>query len=204
MNELERGRESYARRAWMDAYASLVAGRSGGAAGQRRTSSCWPRPPTCSAATTPYVSGLERAHHALPGAAASALRAARCAFWLGINLAMRGEMGRATGWLGRAQRLVEREERDCVERGYLLLPLMFEHVAAGDYEAADATARRGRRDRRALRRCRPVRPRRCRSRASLLIRQGRVAEGLRLLDEAMVAVTAGSCRRSSPASSIAA
>ena len=53
---------------------------------------------------------------------------------------LRGETGPATGWMGRAQRLVEREERDCVERGYLLLPAMFRHEAAGDLEAAAATA----------------------------------------------------------------
>jgi hypothetical protein len=37
----------------------------------------------------------------------------------------------------------------------------------------------------------------------LLIKQRRVAEGLALLDEAMLAATMGSCRRSSPASSTA-
>ena len=80
------------------------------------------------------------------------LRAARCAFWLGLDLMLRGETGRATGWMARAQRLVEREERDCVERGYLLIPAMFRHEAAGDLEAAAATRGRGRRDRRAVRR----------------------------------------------------
>ena len=49
-------------------------------------------------------------------------------------------MGRATGWLGRAQRLVEREGRDCVERGYLLVPVMLQHEATGDWEAAYAAA----------------------------------------------------------------
>ena len=53
---------------------------------------------------------------------------------------LQGETGRATGWMGRAQRLVEREARDCVERGYLLLPAMFRHEAAGDLDAAAATA----------------------------------------------------------------
>ena len=38
------------------------------------------------------------------------------------------------------ERLVEREDRDCVEQGYLLLPLMFEHEAAGDHDAAIAAA----------------------------------------------------------------
>jgi DNA-binding CsgD family transcriptional regulator/tetratricopeptide (TPR) repeat protein len=136
-----------------------------------------------------YVSCLERAHHAYLGSG-EAMRAARCAFWVGMNLALRGEMGRATGWLGRAQRLVEREGRDCVERGYLLLPLMFEHEATGDYEGAAATAadaagigeRFGDADLFALA---------VHSQGILLVKQGRVVEGLGLLDEAMVAVTAG-------------
>jgi hypothetical protein len=79
--------------------------------------------------------GLERAH-ALYADAGATLRAVRSAFWLGLNLALRGEVGGATGWLGRAQRLLEREEGDSVERGYLLLPLVFEHEAAGDHAAA--------------------------------------------------------------------
>ena len=49
-------------------------------------------------------------------------------------------MGRAGGWLGRARRLVEREGRECVEQGYLLIPAIFEHEAHGDIEAAIATA----------------------------------------------------------------
>ena len=88
-----------------------------------------------------YVSGLERAHHVYLEAGEQ-LRAVRCAFWIGINLILRGQMGGASGWLGRARRLVEREGRDCVERGYLLLPLMFEHEAAGDRDAAIATGAR--------------------------------------------------------------
>lgn len=136
-----------------------------------------------------FLSILERAHHAyLDGG--EAMRGVRCAFWVGMKLALRGEMGPATGWLGRARRLLEREERDCVERGYLLLPLMFEHEATGDYEAAAATAadaagigeRFGDRNLFALA---------VHSQGALLVKEGRVEEGLELLDEAMVAVTAG-------------
>ena len=47
-----------------------------------------------------------------------------------MNLAFRGEIGPATGWLGRAQRLLE-NEGEWVERGYLLLPAMFQHEAVG-------------------------------------------------------------------------
>jgi DNA-binding CsgD family transcriptional regulator len=135
-----------------------------------------------------YVSALERAHHAHL-AACEALRAARCAFWLGVSFALRGEMGPATGWLGRAQRLVEREE-DCVEHAYLQLAGVFRHAAAGDWEAAHATAaavaaigeRFAEADLIALALFEQGRA---------LIKRERAEEGLALLDEAMVAVTAG-------------
>ena len=86
-----------------------------------------------------WMQGLERAHH-LYVEAGEPRRAARCAGWIGIDLALRGEMGGATGWVGRAQRLLERDGRDCPERGYLLLPVMFQHEAAGDWQRRAATA----------------------------------------------------------------
>ncbi|MGH3031286.1 MAG: helix-turn-helix transcriptional regulator, partial [Gaiellaceae bacterium] len=136
-----------------------------------------------------YVSTLERAHHAYLDAGEAPL-AVRCAFWVGVNFALRGEMGRATGWLGRAQRLIEREDHDYVEHGYLLLPVVLRHVAGGDWKAAYATAadaammgeRFGDADLLSLA---------VQEQGRALIKQGRVEEGLALLDEAMVAVTAG-------------
>src|SRR5215210_3738406 len=136
-----------------------------------------------------HVSALERAHH-MYLEAREALQAVRCAFWVGINLALRGEMSRATGWFGRAQRLLEREKRDCVERGYLLVPVMLQHEATGDWEAAYATAadaaeigeRFGEADLLALA---------VHEQGHALVKQGQVEEGFGLLDEAMVAVTAG-------------
>ncbi|CAN5196628.1 LuxR C-terminal-related transcriptional regulator [soil metagenome] len=99
-------------------------------------------------------------------------------------------MGPATGWLGRAQRLIEREGQECVEQGYMLMPVVFEHEAVGDYEGASATAaaaaeigeRFGDADLFALA---------VHAQGDLLVKAGRVREGLSLLDEAMVAVTAG-------------
>src|SRR5215217_4393020 len=147
-------------------------------------------------ATSAYMLGrdddltfLERAYHKYLGAG-EALPAARCAIWVLLLLYLRGQVGRATGWLGRAQRLVERGGRDCAEQGYLLFPLMFQHEAAGDYEAAVATAagaaeigeRFGDADLFALA---------TQDKGIGLVRIGRVVEGLRLLDEAMVAVTSG-------------
>jgi hypothetical protein len=43
---------------------------------------------------------LERAHHR-HAERGEVLRAARCAFWVGLRLALRGEVGPATGWLSR-------------------------------------------------------------------------------------------------------
>ena len=136
-----------------------------------------------------FVQALERAYQR-HSENADALRAVRCAFWLGMNLALRGDTGPATGWLGRAQRLVERHGDECVEEGYLLLPVVFEHDAAGDYDGAAATAataaeigeRFGDADLVALA---------VHSEGEILLKGGRVREGLGLLDQAMVAVTAG-------------
>jgi DNA-binding CsgD family transcriptional regulator len=184
---LRRGRRAYARRAWGDAYQLLSLSDQTAPLGAEDLELL---------ATAAYMlgrpddlSGLERAYQ-LYLDAGEPLRAARCAGWAGMHLSLRGELGRATGWLGRAQRLVEHEGRDCVEQGYLLFPRMFQQEATGDYEAAAATAahaaeigeRFGDADLFALA---------AQSRGILLVRLGRVAEGLGLMDEAMVAVTAG-------------
>ena len=188
IDELGRGCESYARRAWMAAYESLSRADRTAPLGAEDLELL---------ATSAFMLGhddeclsyLERAYHVyLDGG--EAMRAVRCAFWVGMNLALRGEMGRATGWLGRAQRLVEREGSDRVERGYLLVPVMLRHEASGDWEAAYATAadaaeigeRFGDQDLLALA---------VHEQGHALVKQGRVEEGLGLFDEAMVAVTAG-------------
>ena len=187
-NELERGRQSYAQRAWMDAYASLSRADEASALGledlERLAISA-----SMVGRMDDHLALLERAHHAGVDAG-DGLRAARAAFWLGMNFAIRGEIGPAGGWFGRAQRLVEREDRDCVEQGYLLVPVALQHEGMGDYEAAHGAAgaavevgeRFGDADLVAVA---------VHFQGLIRIKQGRVEEGLGLLDEAMVAVTAG-------------
>ncbi|HYC32527.1 MAG TPA: LuxR C-terminal-related transcriptional regulator, partial [Gemmatimonadales bacterium] len=92
--------------------------------------------------------------------------------------------------LARARRLLDASARDCVEHGYLLLPEALEALDAGDAEragevlarAAACGERFGDRDLVALAR---------HAQGRTLIRRGRGAEGVRALDEAMVAVTTG-------------
>jgi hypothetical protein len=127
VDDLERGRESYRRRAWADAHESLTRADQAGALMaedlERLARSAYMR-----GRDLDYVGGLERAHHAHLDAT-EVLPAVRCAFWIGHNLMFRGERAPALGWFARADRLLERDGRDCAERGYLLIPDLLQRRA---------------------------------------------------------------------------
>ncbi|HET9439664.1 MAG TPA: hypothetical protein VFO52_05815, partial [Longimicrobiales bacterium] len=117
-------------------------------------------------------------------------RAVRCAFWQVFGLMQRSEHARASGWLARAQRLLESVPHDCVECGYLLFPVGVQAIFSGDApaarrilaKAADIGQRFGDPDLIALAR---------NAEGRALIRCGDVPGGIRLLDEAMAAIEAG-------------
>ncbi len=185
--QLENGRELYRRREWKDACRALSRADEAVPLGGddldllAMAASLLGRDEEAHRA-------LERAHQAHM-AAGEGVRAARSAIRLGFTLIGRGEVGQASGWFARAQRLVE-DGDDCVERGYLLIPQARQQLVAGDGEAAFATAsaaaaageRFADADLVAFARNLQGRAR---------MRLGRVEEGLALLDEAMVAATAG-------------
>src|SRR5918994_4274395 len=132
--QLARGREAAGRLAWADAFTALsLADRSSSLAAEDLEL----------LATAAYLLGrvedclraLQRAQQ-LHAEAGRSRRAARCAFWLAFHLGSRGELAQAGGWFARANRLVEHEPQDCVERGYLLLPLAVRHIEAEDDAAA--------------------------------------------------------------------
>ena len=185
---VSRGREAFARRAWLDAFELLSLADQTAPLGadelELLATSAY-----MVARDDEHVRALERAHHAHLDAG-DIQRAVYCVYWIGHNLMLRGEMGPATGWFGRGQRLLEGEERDCAERGYLLIPVLVGHAVAGDHEAAYETATEiaeigthfAERDLTAIG---------VHEQGHALVRQGRFDEGLRLLDEVMVAVTAG-------------
>jgi ATP/maltotriose-dependent transcriptional regulator MalT len=185
----DRGRESFGRHAWGDAFTQLsVADHEA------------PLEPEDLEllATAAYLIGRDadsehvwgRAHHEFLSRG-DAQRAARCALWLTFGLMNRGEMARGGGWLARAARLLDDGELDCVERGYLLVPIgMQSLLVEGDGAAAHATFnqaaeigdRFGDPDLAALAQ---------HGRGQALIMLGEVADGMAVLDEVMVAVTAG-------------
>ncbi len=186
--DLENGRAAYERRAWGEAHAALS---------RADEVEQLPAEDLEALATASYMLGredeylsvLERAHHAREEAGET-LPAVRCAFWLGVSLFLRGEMGPAGGWLGRAQRMLDGSDIDSVERGYLLLPLVFQREAEGDYEAAAAVAGEVAAvaerfdDAEALALA-------LQAQGYMVIKAGRVADGLSLLDEAMVTLAGG-------------
>ena len=186
LDALRKGRESCRRRAWNDAYRALtLADRA----------SPLEVDDVERLAISAYLTGREAEFHRLLGQAHRALvaagdrcRAARCAFWLGITLLLRGEPAQASAWLGRARRLID--GRDCAEQGYLLLPVAEEDLTRGELDAArtEAAAAAEIGDRFSepdLIAC----ARHLEGRA--LIRKGQVHDGLALLDEAMLSVIAG-------------
>lgn len=185
---LSQGREAFERRAWAEAYSGLEAAD--------RTDPLDPEDLE-RLAMAAYLVGKEaasseawaRAHHGFLSRGAVE-RAARCAFWLSFALLNGGERARAGGWVARGHRLLEGVQRDCVERGYLLLPVAMKCIGEGDLTSAYDTLRRaaafgdrfGDPDLVALAR---------HSRGRVLIRMGDVEQGVGLLDEAMAAVEAG-------------
>ena len=185
---LDQGRACFAQRAWADAYVHLAAAHA--------------EVPLAPAdlhrlATAAYLIGRDddsadfwaRAYHEYLRTGA-APRAVRCAFWLGLTLLHRNEFARGGGWLARARELLDEGSLDCVEQGYMLVPVAIQSLGAGDattaYAACDRACAIGNRfgdpDLLALARM---------GRGTALIRRGDTTAGVASLDEAMVAVTGG-------------
>ena len=186
--ELEHGRESYAQQSWVRAYELLSAADKASPLGAEDLESL-ARSAYMLGLDDEYVEAMERAHQAHLDAGRP-LPAAQCGFWAGLNLLAHGEPSRANGWFGRCQRLLDREGGDCIERGYLLIPDLLAQMGSGEWEAGYATAtegaaigeRFGDPDLVALN---------SHTQGQALVLMGRREEGLRLVDEALVAVTTG-------------
>ena len=185
---LERGRQLYARKAWAESYRLLQAA-------DRDT----PLEPEDveRLAVAAYLMGHDDESEAFRARAYQAFvnrgdheGAARSAGWLAFGLLQRGAVAPASGWLARAARILDEAQLDCVVRGYLLIPSAIQSIVQGDAagghaafsQAAEIASRFDDPDLASLARhgC-----------GRALIHLGNIAEGVALLDEAMVAVIAG-------------
>ena len=130
----------------------------------------------------------ERAHR-LAAAGGDFDRAAKAAFWLGFDLLLRGEEARASGWLARAERAAA-EAPSGSTAGLLLLPAFLAAIGGGRLDdALDIATRMSARGRETsdddllafglL------------AEGEVFAAGGQVQAGMRRLDEAMVAITAG-------------
>ena len=187
MSLIDQGRAAFDRQAWGDAYRDLSAGDVDGGLGledleRLAVAAC------LVGRSEESVEAWTRAHLVCVEVGDVA-RAARCAFWLAFGLLNRGDLARGGGWIDRGQRLLDEAGLECVEQGYLRYPVALRAIFAGDgatahgafMEAAEIGARFGDTELVTLAR---VGVGRC------LIYMGDVVQGVSLLDEAMVAVTA--------------
>lgn len=116
--------------------------------------------------------------------------AVRSAFWLAMVLNTSGEPVVGGGWVARAQRLLDEAGEDTVERGYVAVHLMYQHLAAGELgpalEHAQVVLDYGRRFNEpnlvAMGLC---------AKGRMLLYSGDVPAGLALLDESMIGMAAG-------------
>jgi len=114
--------------------------------------------------------------------------AARCAFWSAFRWMMLGEVGRAGGWVQRAQHLLERQSESCAEHGYMSILAFHKELVAGDFQRAHDVASRAaaiadqheEADLGAFART---------LQASALAKQAQVRDALDLLDEVLVATS---------------
>lgn len=187
VEELIQARDAYDRREWVAAYEGL----SSVDGGALRIDDF------ALLATAAYLVGrrndciqaLQRAYQGHLDAG-DTLAAVRCAFWLAMVLLTSGETAVGGGWVARSQRLLEDVSEDVVERGYVLIHLMFRHIFQAEFSQAQQYAVEitayGRRFRDP-----DLLAMGLASQGRLALYSGRVPEGLALLDEAMVGIAAG-------------
>ena len=183
----ERARVSFERRMWRDAFDDLSAAHREGQLAAEDLERL---------AIAAYMVGEDddcevawtAAHHAWLRRG-EAERAAGCAFWQALGLLFRGDLARAMGWVARGGRVLENSNRDCVEQAWLRMvqafPLLFDgdaHAATPSFvEAGNIAKRLADADASMFARL---------GQGYALILEGRTADGVALLDEVMIAVTA--------------
>ena len=187
IEDLARARDAYERREWAASYEALSAQppeslRGDDFARLATAAILLGRRNDC-------VQAMQRAYQ-VNVAAQEVVAAVQCAYWLAMILLEGGEDAISSGWAARAERLLADLPGQVVERGYLDFHWFLRAIMRGQLDEAEPLAkavtacgeRFGEENLLALGRC---------GLGRLLIMRGQVAEGLALLDEAMVSLGSG-------------
>jgi DNA-binding CsgD family transcriptional regulator len=185
---MDQAREAFRNSAWSEAY-SLWAEADSGRSLEPEDLTDW--------ATVAYLTGQDAESDDLWARAYAAhldrgdlARAARCAFWLGLFLVLRGQATRGGAWIGRAHSALGQLATETAEHGYVLVPVGLGAMHGGNFDAACSAFTQ------AIGLAERFRDRELMALGRLglgqaLVKGGETSRGLALLDETMVAVTAG-------------
>lgn len=182
----ERARSAFAQRMWREAFANLSAvsrDRQLDAEDLERL------------AVAAYMLGNDGdceeawiAAYRTWSARGEAERAAGCAFRHALGLFFRGDLAPAMGWVARGGRLLEESRRDSLEHAWLGMLTALPRLFSGDAGVHSSLVEAGEIAERHADPDAAMFARLCRGYA--LILEERVADGMALLDEVMVSVTA--------------
>jgi DNA-binding CsgD family transcriptional regulator len=189
---LERARAAYGRREWAPAREAYLAARAirplSAEDMTALSDAAW-----WEGAIDESLSACEEAYRLfLHGDDPQPRPAAMLAIDIGVSWYLRGEEAMASGWISRAERLLD-GQADCAELGYLQSLAIDEALGAGDFDEAIEVARA----------VAAIGARHADETLSsyglvgegvALVKQGRVRDGLAVLDEAMLPVVAGRVR----------
>jgi DNA-binding NarL/FixJ family response regulator len=136
LSSLEQGRAAFEHKAWGEAFESLSAADEVSALGpedlERWAMSAYliaRDADSVAIFTRAYQEALERGE---------VTRAVRSTFWLFFQLINKGDEAQAGGWFARGRKLLDESELDCVEQGYLMVPIALRNLFGHDFPAARA------------------------------------------------------------------
>jgi ATP/maltotriose-dependent transcriptional regulator MalT len=139
-DEVRKGRGAYALRRWAEAYAHFSAADLVAPLGIDDLERL---------AAAAFLTGHDEIYHELWVRAhqqclqmRNVERAARFAFWIVLDLFLKGDFARAGGWLGRARHLLDVAHRDCPECGLLLVLSARLALQQGQADVASESAAR--------------------------------------------------------------